>query len=114
MSKMFLYISLLIVLLNTTFGVISSHYETFNWICNDIIILLNSAIVYNLFNSNQKDGFKISFGIILSLIGIVQFALCLFMEQKLQNNHILLFIVIFFILQMFFVIIGKFFSGYVE
>ena len=114
MSKMFLYISLLTVLLNTMFGVITSHYETFNWICNDIIILLNSAIVYNLFNSNQKDGFKISLGIILMVIGILQFVLCLFMEQKLENNNILLFIISFFILQIVFVIIGKTFSKFVE
>jgi hypothetical protein len=114
MKNIFTYIGLILILLNSLIGLISSSYSTFNWVTNDVIILLNTVLLSLIANSKQKDGFKISFSFILPIIGLVQLILGTMIENKLEDNYKLIFIICLFVVQLLFVLLGKVFSKYVN
>ena len=100
--------------MNTMIGLVSSHYQTFNWVMNDVIILLNTLIITSLSTSKQKDGFKISLNILLPIVGIVQFILILFAENYFVDNNLLIVVLSLFMIQALFILFGKVFSKFVD
>jgi ABC-type lipoprotein release transport system permease subunit len=114
MRNIFTYIGLILILLNSLIGLISSSYSTFNWVTNDVILLLNTVLISLVANSKQKDGFKISFSFLLPVIGLVQLILGSMMMNQFEDNHKLIFIICLFMIQLFFVLLGKVFSKYVD
>lgn len=114
MKSIFTYIGIILILLNSLIGIISSSYITFNWLTNDVIILLNTVLLSLVANSKQKDGFKISFSFLLPILGLGQFILGTLMENQLEDNYKLIFIICLFIVQLLFMLLGKVFSKYVD
>jgi hypothetical protein len=114
MKNIFAYIGLILILLNSLIGLIISSYSTFNWLTNDIILLINTILLSLIANSKQKDGFKISFSFILPIIGLIQLILGMKMVNHLEDNYKLIFIICLFIIQLLFVLFGKIFSKYVD
>ena len=114
MKNIFTYIGLILILLNSSIGLISASYSSFNWVANDIIILLNTILLSLIANSKQKDGFKISFSFLLPSLGLVQLILGTMMANQLEDNYKLIFILCLFMVQLLFVLYGKVFSKYVN
>lgn len=112
MKNIYSYIGLLGIILNSFIGIILSSYLSFNWVANDIIILVNMILIMILSHSKFKDGFKISFSFILPFIGVVQFITGFFLDNKVEDNFLLILIVGMFIIQLFFMIIGAIVSKY--
>ncbi len=112
MKHIFIYIGLLLLILNSIFGLISSTYKPLNWISNDIIIICNTLLLGFLANSKLKDGFKISMSFILPIIGLIQLIFGLFLNEHSLNSLSLISIIGLFGIQIFFLLIGKVFSKY--
>lgn len=114
MKNIFTYIGLILILLNSSIGLISSSYSSFNWVVNDIIIALNTIILSLIANSKQKDGFKISLSFLIPVICLIQLILGMIMQGQFKDNYKLIFIICLFIIQLLFVLLGKVFSKYVN
>jgi len=112
MKHIFIYVGLLLLILNSIFGLISSTYKPLNWISNDIIIICNTLLLGFLANSKLKDGFKISMSFILPIIGLIQLIFGLFLNEHSLNSLSLISIIGLFGIQIFFLLIGKVFSKY--
>lgn len=114
MRNVFIYIGLILILLNSLIGLISSSYSTFNWVTNDVILLLNTVLLSLVASSKQKDGFKISFSFLLTAIGLVQLILGTMMMNEFEDNYKLIFIICLFVVQLLFVLLGKVVSKYLD
>lgn len=86
MKNLYLIIGLVALSLNTVIGLIFSGYSTFNFISSDIVILINTLLLYIISNSKISNGFKVSFSFIFPLLGFVSFILACIMDNKLNDN----------------------------
>jgi hypothetical protein len=112
MKNIFTYIGIVLFLLNSFVGLIFSKYNFYNWLTNDIIIIINTFLLSLLANSKQKDGFKISLSFILPVIGAIQFIIGSIMQNKTQDNILLITIVFLFSIQFSLLLLGKIFTKY--
>jgi hypothetical protein len=110
MKSFFVYVGIVLILLNTLIGLILPIYSNFNMLTGDVIIIINMLLLYVLANSKQKDGFKISFSFFITLIAAIQFILALIMNDTFQNNFSLILILILFFTQLVSISLGKLFS----
>jgi hypothetical protein len=112
MKNIFTYIGIILLILNSFVGLIFSKYAIYNWLSNNVIIIVNTIILSLLSNSKYKDGFKISLSFLLPVIGAVQFIIGAIMQNKIQDNMLLITIFVLFSIQFFLLLIGKIFSKY--
>ena len=61
MKNSFLVFGGLLVLINTSAGLVFSSYKPFNMILADVSIILSTILIYGAFKSTIADGFKIGF-----------------------------------------------------
>lgn len=87
MKKSLLLFSSLLLLINTTAGVIFSSYNSFNVGLSDFSILLTSILIYLSYHTRRiADGFKIGFTIFFSLTGLGRFTCALVSSEKINGN----------------------------
>ena len=68
MSKIILLLGTLLIIVNTIIGLLLSNYLPFNWISVDIVLLINTILLYKISsNSKISEGYKISLTLILPL-----------------------------------------------
>lgn len=108
MKNIFLIIGFVALVLNTIIGLIFSGYSTFNFISSDIVILINTLLLYIISNSKISDGFKVSFSFIFPLLGFVSFILACIMDSKLNDNISLTGVLIISTIQISLLIITNF------
>jgi hypothetical protein len=113
MKNLILIFGIGLISINTLIGLIFSSYSIINWVVNDVIIISNSLALYYLSISKQKDAFKISISFLTVILGIIQFILCLFMPQTIENNFILISIVGILVIEVFLISITSYFSKHV-
>lgn len=105
MKNIYFIIGFIAVLINSLIGVIFKNYETFNWLTADAVIILNVLLLQILFYSKISDGFKISLNFIFPILGIVTFILSIKLENKLENNILLVWMIILLSIQTILLII---------
>ncbi len=76
----------------------------------DLIIFINTFLLFVLLNSKQKDGFKISFSFLITLIAATQFIFGLIMSNTFENNFSIILITILFFMQVVLLSLGNLFS----
>lgn len=107
MKKIYIYIGLLLIILNSIIGKMFTDYKSFNWLLGNLIIITNIIFLQIIYNSKISDGFKISLNFIIPFIGIVTFILCLISKNKLENNIIFSGIIILLSLQTILLLISN-------
>jgi len=100
MKKVFMFSGLLLLMLNSLLGLILSRYEPFNWIINDIIILINVAFLAYLATSQIKDAFKFGLTLLLFVAGLAEFIMGFFMESHIIDNFLFILIITAIIIQL--------------
>ena len=93
MKKTILLLGILALVVNVLLGLLLSRYSNFNMGVNCGIIVLNSALLFCLWQFNLRDAFRISFSFLFSLLGIVDLILGCLMPQKLDDNGYLIAII---------------------
>tara|TARA_B100001059_G_scaffold203462_1_gene212099 strand:+ start:266 stop:607 length:342 start_codon:yes stop_codon:yes gene_type:complete len=99
MKKPFIYSGILLLILNSLFGLILSAYEPFNWLLNDGVILVNLALFNYLAVSRIKDGFKFFMTLFFIVSGLAEFLLGLCMKGYFTDNLLLIFLCLILITQ---------------
>ena len=105
MKNIYFIIGFIAVLINSLIGVIFKNYEPFNWITADAVIFLNVLLLQILSYSKISDGFKIALNFIFPVLGIVTFILSIKLEDKLENNVLLVGMIILLSIQTILLII---------
>ena len=93
MKKTILILGILALVINVLLGLLLSKYSYFNMGVNCGIIVLNSALLFCLWQFNLRDAFRISFSFLFSLFGIVNLIFGCLMQQKLEDNGYLIAII---------------------
>jgi len=91
MSKIILLLGTLFIIVNTIIGLLLSNYLPFNWISVDIVLLINTILLYQISsNSIISDGYKISLSLIFPLLGLISIILAILSTEKYKDNYYLI------------------------
>lgn len=111
MNKLMLYFGFLLIAVNSLVGVVLSYYPLLNWISSDVVILINTLLIYNLANSQLSSGVKVSLSIIFPVLGFVSSVLAVLSPPAIKDNlYFISFILILFIEIAFFIISKNIFT----
>lgn len=105
MKNIYIIIGFITVLINSLTGLIFNNYETFNWLTADVVIILNVILLQILYYSKISDGYKIALNFIFPVLGFVSFILSIKLENKLENNILLVSMMILLSIQTILLII---------
>lgn len=94
MKKVILISGVILLVVNILLGLIISAYDPLNAGINCGVIALTTALFYSLNIVRLKDAFVVSFTILFSLLGFVEFLMGLFAGDKLENNWWLILVII--------------------
>lgn len=95
MKKVILISGVILLVVNTLFGLIISAYAPLNVGINSGVIALTTALIYGLNIVRLKDSFVVSFTVLFSLLGFVEFLMGLFAGDKLEDNWWLILVICF-------------------
>ena len=107
MKNIYLVIGSVVIFINSIIGLIFTSYSTFNWVTSDIIIIINTFLLHSLVNSRLSDGFKVSLSFIYPILGLIEFAFSVNLENKLENNFLLACLIVFLSIQIILLIIAN-------
>lgn len=95
MKNSFLFLGGILVLINTTVGLVFNSYNPFNMVMADISILLSIALIYGAYTSKMADGFKIGFTVVFAITGLVRFICSVVSSDQFKDNMAFLVFIIF-------------------
>lgn len=107
MRKIYLIIGLIGLILNTICGLVFTGYSAFNYISSDIVILVNTILLYYISNIKIRDAFKISFSFVLPFLGLISFILASIMKNEFKDNFLFMCILIITTFQISIIAITK-------
>jgi hypothetical protein len=93
MNKVIISIGLVLLCLNSLIGILISNYLSFNWITADIVILVNTLLIFEVSKSKRNDGFKIGLSFFYSLLTFILIALAILSPCRFRDNYYLIVIV---------------------
>lgn len=96
MKKIFLATALILLLINTSIGLIFQNYTISKVLLADISITLTFVMLYISESIQTADGFRIGYAGILSITGISRFICALMLGQEVKNSiSLIIFIILF-------------------
>ncbi len=94
MKNSILLTGVMLVLINTTAGLIFQDYATHKMVFADFSIILTTALLYLMYQMKTADGFKIGFTLIFAITGLIRFICAVSSSSEFQNNFALLIFII--------------------
>ena len=95
MKNSFLVLGGILVLINTTVGLVFNSYNPFNMVMADVSIILSTALIYGAYKSVMADGFKISFTVLFAITGLIRFVCSVVSPEQFKNNMVFLVFIVF-------------------
>lgn len=86
MKRIIIISSVILLVINILFGAILSCYNGFNVVVSSIVVLLTATMLYKVNCIMLKDAFKVSLSILLTLGGLIEFVISLFMPPYFSDN----------------------------
>ena len=90
MAKIILSIGSLFVIVNSIIGLLISNYLPFNWLTVNVILVINTAILFNLITDNISDGCKITLFFTYLILCIISIVLMLLSPKTFIDNYYLI------------------------
>lgn len=87
MSKVIIYLGSLFVAVNTVIGLLISNYLPFNWLSIDIILIINTILLYKLSTDIISNGYKVSLSFIYLFLCFVSIVLAFLSPDKFEDNY---------------------------
>lgn len=75
------------VLVNTIIGFLISTYLPFNWLSVDVILIINTILLYRLSSDEVSTGYKISLSFIYPFLCFISIILALLSPDKFKDNY---------------------------
>lgn len=97
-----LYLVILIIILglNVLTGAMFPAYEWFNVGFSSGVVVANYLLIYLLYETAVKDGFRVSLTFIFPLLALTEFVLAIISPAEFSNNGYLLGVISLFMLQL--------------
>lgn len=90
MTKLIVIFGSLLLLVNTILGLLISSYLPLNWVAVDVVLLINTLLLYKISTSQMNNGFKVSLSFILTFLGIISTAVAALSPDKWKDNYYLI------------------------
>jgi uncharacterized membrane protein HdeD (DUF308 family) len=100
----------LLIILNTITALVLSSYPWFNYVLVDLSILSSAFLILFLFKFTDADSFRILFGFLFCVTGIIKVWLSFSSNQLWTNNLWILAIFSILIFEIFILILIKYFK----
>jgi hypothetical protein len=98
MSKIVIYLGSLFVIVNTIVGLLISKYLLFNWLSVDVVLIINTILIFKLSSDNISNGYKIGLSFIYPILCLVSIVLAILSPNKFKDNfYVIVFILIILI-----------------
>ena len=107
MKNSFLVSGGLLVLINTSIGLIFRSYSPFNMVMADVSIILSTVLLYGAFMSKMADGFKIGFTVLFAITGLIRFVCSVVSPEQFKDNMAFLVFIIFLAIEGFSFFVGN-------
>jgi hypothetical protein len=101
----------LLVLINTTAGLVIESYPAFNMAMGDISLILSAALYYVAYSSEMADGFKIGYTLLLAITGLGRFICAAVAEEAFKNNVALFLFVVLLSAEILFLFVANSLKG---
>lgn len=114
MKHLTIIIALILLAVNCLLGFLLSGYEHFNVGANCAVIVINAILIWLLGNTQLKDGFRYSLGILYPIIALIEFLCIAFCKPHYEDNVAVAFVLIAIILQIIILIIANYVSKNIQ
>ena len=94
MKNIFVITGVILVLINTTVGLIFQDYATHKMLFGDLSIALSTGLLFLTYSLKTSDGFKIGYTLIFGISGLIRFICAILSTDELKNNIVLLIFII--------------------
>lgn len=107
MTKIILFIGSLFVIVNTIVGLLISNYLLFNCLSVDIVLIINTILIYKLSSDNISNGYKISLSFIFPVLCVVSLVLAFLSPYKINDNYYVIAFVLIILIEILLYLIAK-------
>lgn len=107
MAKLILIFGSLLLLVNTILGLLISSYLPLNWISVDVVLLINTLLLYKISTSQMNNGFKVSLSFIFPFLGIISIILAVLSPYKFKDNYYLIGFILIILIEVSFYLIAE-------
>lgn len=107
MKNSFLFLGALLILINSTIGLVFDSYSTYNMAMADLSIMLSIGLIYAAYKNMMADGFKIGVTVLFAISGLVRFVCSVVSPEQFKNNVALLVFVIIFSMECLVFFVGN-------
>ena len=97
----------LLVLINTTAGLVMESYPPFNMAMGDVSLILSAALYYVAYNSDMASGFKVGYTLLLGITGLCRFICAVVAPEAFKNNVALILFVVLFSAEILFLFVAN-------
>ncbi len=105
MNKIILFLGSLFMVVNTILGLLLSKYLLFNWLSVDVVLIINTIIIYKLSTDNISNGYKIGLLFIYSFLCLFSVVLTILSPHRFKDNYYLIafILIILFEISLYFI-----------
>ena len=107
MKKTILILGAILFVANILIGTIVSWIEGFNIVASSIVIIQTVILSYLTTAIVLKEGFKVSFLCLFTVIGVLIYLMSLFAPAKFENNWWLIAVILFMALEAVMLVIAN-------
>jgi hypothetical protein len=107
MSKIIIYLGSLLVVVNTIIGLLISKYLLFNWLSVDVVLIINTILIFKLSSDNLSNGYKISLSFIYPVLCITSLVLAILSPNEFNDNFYVIAFILILLIEISLYIIAK-------
>jgi hypothetical protein len=111
MKKTILIIGILLIILNTLIGTMSSGYQQNNIVLVDLSLILSTGLIYGLFESKLADGFKIGLTVLFLITGFIRMLVALFSNENVTDNFSIIILLVILTFEIICFVVSKFLNN---
>ena len=107
MTKIILFLGSLFVVVNTIVGLLLSKYLLFNWLSVDVVLIINTILIFKLSSDNISNGYKISLSFIYPILTVFSVVLAILSPDKFNDNYYFIAFILIILIEISFYISAK-------
>jgi hypothetical protein len=111
MKKIILIIGIVLIILNTLIGFMSSSYNESNIVLVDISLLISIGLIYGLFETKLADGFKIGLTVFFIITGFIRMLVALFSNEDVKDNFSIIILLVILTFEIICFVVSKYLTN---
>ena len=108
MKKAILYSGIILIILNSIIGFMSSGYKQSNVILVDLSLLISIGLIYGVVESKIADGFRIGLTVLFSITGFIRVIVALSSNEEVKDNFSIMILLVILAFEVICFVVSKF------